>query len=123
MSFQIEFEFTLPRGYVDEDGMVHRQGVMRLSTAADEIIPMRDPRVQQNPGYLTVLLLSRVVVRLGTLVKITPEVIEELFTADLEFLRNMYEQINAVEPREITVVCPRCGQSHSVPIELQFTEH
>ena len=111
VSFQTEFEFTLPCGYVDEDGAVHREGVMRLS------------RVQSNSGYLMILLLSRVVTRIGTLMKITPEVIERLYTADLEFLRNMYERINAVEPREITVVCPRCGQSHLVPIELQFTEH
>lgn len=123
VSFQTEFEFTLPCGYVDEDGAVHREGVMRLSTAADEILPLKDPRVQSNSGYLMILLLSRVVTRIGTLVKITPEVIERLYTADLEFLHNMYERINAVEPREITAVCPRCGQSHLVPIELQFTEH
>lgn len=123
VSFQTEFEFTLPCGYVDEDGAVHREGVMRLSTAADEILPLKDPRVQSNSGYLMILLLSRVVTRIGTLEKITPEVIERLYTADLEFLHNMYERINAVEPREITVVCPRCGQSHLVPIELQFTEH
>ena len=111
VSFQTEFEFTLPRGYVDEDGAVHREGVMRLSTAADEILPLKDPRVQSNSGYLMILLLSRVVTRIGTLVKITPEVIERLYTADLEFLHNMYEQINAVEPREITVVSPRGGHS------------
>ena len=67
MSFQTEFEFELPRGYVDQNGEVHKRGVMRLATAADEIMPLRDPRVQQNPGYLTVILLSRVVTKLGTL--------------------------------------------------------
>ena len=80
MSFQTEFEFELPRGYVDQNGEVHKHGVMRLATAADEIMPLRDPRVQQNPGYLTVILLSRVVTKLGTLQAINNRVIENLFT-------------------------------------------
>ena len=78
MSFQTEFEFELPRGYVDQNGEVHRHGVMRLATAADEIMPLRDPRVQQNPGYLTVILLSRVVTKLGTLQAINNRVIEKI---------------------------------------------
>ena len=83
MSFQTEFEFELPRGYVDQNGEVHKRGVMRLATAADEIMPLRDPRVQQNPGYLTVILLSRVVTKLGTLQAINNRVIENLFTIDM----------------------------------------
>ena len=86
MSFQTEFEFELPRGYVDQNGEVHKRGVMRLATAADEIMPLRDPRVQQNPGYLTVILLSRVVTKLGTLQAINNRVIENLFTIDMAYL-------------------------------------
>lgn len=80
---QTEFEFVLPKGYVDENGNLHREGVMRTATAADEILPMKDPRVRQNPAYLSVIILSRVVTRLGSLSMITPAVIEALFTTDL----------------------------------------
>lgn len=94
MSFQTEFEFELPRGYVDQNGEVHKHGVMRLATAADEIMPLRDPRVQQNPGYLTVILLSRVVTKLGTLQAINNRVIENLFTIDMAYLQDLYQRIN-----------------------------
>ena len=90
MSFQTEFEFELPRGYVDQNGEVHKRGVMRLATAADEIMPLRDPRVQQNPGYLTVILLSRVVTKLGTLQAINNRVIENLFTIDMAYLQDRW---------------------------------
>lgn len=93
---QTEFEFTLPLGYVDADGDVHKEGVMRLATAADEILPLRDPRVQNNPAYLVVILLSRVITRLGTLSQITPQVIEGLFAADLAYLQDRYNTINRV---------------------------
>lgn len=93
---QTEFEFTLPMGYVDADGNVHKDGVMRLATAADEILPLRDPRVQNNPAYLVVILLSRVVTRLGTLSQVTPQVVEGLFAADLAFLQDRYNAINRV---------------------------
>ena len=105
--FQTEHEFTLPLGYVDEDGTLHREGVMRLATAADEIEPLRDPRVQKNPAYLTVILLSRVVTRLGTLDAITPRTIERLFAADLEHLQRRYNAVNRLDGAG-SVVCPQC---------------
>ena len=92
--FQTEFEFSLPRGYVDKDGRVHREGAMRLATAADEILPLKDPRVQGNPAYLVVILLARVVTRLGELEVVNPKVIEELFAADLAYLQDFYNRIN-----------------------------
>ncbi len=106
MSFQTEFEFELPRGYVDQNGEVHKRGVMRLATAADEIMPLRDPRVQQNPGYLTVILLSRVVTKLGTLQAINNRVIENLFTIDMAYLQDLYQRINMQEVPAYKVDCP-----------------
>ena len=76
MSFQTEFSFTLPRGFVDINGEVHKEGIMRLANAGDEILPLRDPRVQQNPGYLTIILLARVTTKLGTLPAVDTNVIE-----------------------------------------------
>ncbi|HEX8831609.1 MAG TPA: hypothetical protein VF705_10605, partial [Longimicrobium sp.] len=84
---QTEFPFTLPCGYADREGTLHREGVMRLATANDEIAPLRDPRVQANPGYLVVILLARVVTRLGTLPQVNPGVVEGLFAADLAYLQ------------------------------------
>jgi hypothetical protein len=95
--FQTEFEFTLPKGYLDADGNVHRKGVMRLSRAMDEIIPMRDPRVKANPAYATVIILSRVIVQLGALDEVTPMTIENLFACDLSYLQKFYRQINELE--------------------------
>ncbi|MBV9774830.1 MAG: phage tail assembly protein, partial [Gemmatimonadetes bacterium] len=86
--FQTEFPFTLPRGYVDREGTVHREGVMRLATAADEIAPLKDPRVQANPGYLVVILLARVVTRLGEIRQLNPAIVEGLYSADLAFLQD-----------------------------------
>ena len=94
MAFQTEVEFTLPKGYLDNDGMLHRQGVMRLATAADEILPLKDPRVQQNPAYLTVIVLARVITRLGSIPDVNTKVIEGLFAGDLSFLQSLYERIN-----------------------------
>jgi hypothetical protein len=105
--FQTEHEFTLPLGYVDEDGTLHRDGVIRLATAADEIEPLRDPRVQKNPAYLTVILLSRVVLRLGTLEVVTPKTIERLFAADLEHLQRLYNEVNRLDGAG-SVACPQC---------------
>ena len=93
-TLQTEFEFTLPKGYVDDDGTLHKEGRMRLATAADEIKPLKDPRVQENASYLTIILLSRVVTQLGSLDRVTPEVIESLFVSDLEYLQEMYERVN-----------------------------
>ncbi|MBP0037119.1 MAG: hypothetical protein J7545_13355 [Roseofilum sp. SBFL] len=97
---QTEFDFTLPKGYLDSDGNLHRQGKMRLSRAMDEIIPMRDPRVMDNPAYATVIILARVIVKLGTLQEISPAVIENMFAVDLSYLQDFYRQINELEPVE-----------------------
>ena len=94
-AFQTEVEFELPKGYVDEDGTLHRQGKMRLATAADEILPMRDPRVQENEAYLPVIVLARVITRLGSLKDIHTGVIEGLYASDLAFLENLYAEFNA----------------------------
>ena len=94
---QTEFEFTLPKGYLDPDGNLHRTGVMRLARAMDEIVPMRDPRVKGNPAYATVIILSRVIVRLGAIEDISPSVIEDFFAADLNYLQAFYRQINELE--------------------------
>ena len=93
-----EFEFTLPTGYIDEQGQVHHNGVMRRSRAMDEILPMQDPRVQANPAYATVIILARVIVRLGTIADITPQVIETMFASDLSHLQTLYRQINSPDP-------------------------
>lgn len=90
-----EFEFTLPTGYIDEQGQVHREGIMRRSRAMDEILPMQDPRVQANPAYATVIILARVIVRLGQIVEITPQIVETMFASDLGYLQTLYRQINS----------------------------
>jgi len=111
---QTEFEFTLPKGYVDDEGNIHREGVMRLATALDEIAPMRDPRVKANDAYLTVILLSRVITRLGDLRQVNPKVVENLFSADLAFLQNLYRKINELDELPEEVVCPECHHRFSL---------
>src|SRR6188768_2452756 len=106
--FRTEFEFTLPCGYLDEDGSLHREGVMRRATAADEIQPLRDPRVVKNPAYLAVILLSRVVIRLGGVSAINPKVIESLYATDMAFLQDLYNRINRLDGRAQAAVCPQC---------------
>jgi hypothetical protein len=106
--FQTEYEFNLPLGYVDPDGDLHREGVMRLATAADEILPLKDPRVQKNPTYLVVILLARVITRLGSLEQITPKTIEGLFAADLAYLQNLYNEINQLGNGQPSIICPQC---------------
>lgn len=113
---QTEFEFTLPNGYADDDGELHREGVMRLATAADEIKPQNDPRVQSNPSYMTVILLSRVITDLGTLDEVTPHVVENLFVSDLAYLQDMYERINEREADTVDATCPECGESFEVQV-------
>jgi len=120
MAFQTEFEFTLPKGYIDENGNLHKNGAMRLATAADEILPMRDPRVQQNPGYLTIILLSRVITRLGELRAIDTKVIEKLFTADLSFLQGLYREINESGSAKLKARCPKC--EHDFEVDMSFLE-
>ena len=95
--FQTEIEFELPKGYVDDEGILHRHGTMRLATAADEILPLRDPRVQQNEAYLAVIVLARVVTRLGSLSDIHPGVIEKLYASDMAYLQRLYESFNSDE--------------------------
>ncbi len=112
---QTEFEFSLPKGFVDQEGNLHRNGVMRLATAADEILPQKDPRVQSNPAYLIVILLSRVITNLGDLKTITPKTIEDLFSSDLAYLQDFYQRINENGKPEIKAVCPKCEH----PFELE----
>ena len=94
MAFQTEIEFTLPKGYLDAEGQLHRQGVMRLATAADEILPLKDPRVQQNQAYLVIIVLARVIIKLGALPDVNTKVIEGLFASDLNYLQDLYERLN-----------------------------
>src|SRR3954469_3166815 len=96
--FRTEIEFKLPKGYLDSDGVLHTDGVMRLATAADEILPLKDPRVQQNPAYLTIIVLARVVTRLGSLPDVNTKVMEGLFASDLNHLQKLYEELNLDEP-------------------------
>jgi hypothetical protein len=111
-----EYPFVLPRGFVDEYGVLHRDGVMRLATARDEISTQTDPRVRQNPAYLTVLLLERTVVRLGSLPEVDTLVVECLFASDLAFLQDLYRRINQQGHTEVDVTCPVCGTGHTVDL-------
>jgi hypothetical protein len=117
MTLQTEFDFSLPRGYVDAEGNLHREGMMRLATAYDEIAPMKDPRVQANPGYLVIILLARVITRLGDLEHINPKVIENLFSADLAYLQDLYVRINENGHNRLAVNCPHCEQSFDVEVD------
>lgn len=120
-TLQTEYEFTLPQGYADDDGELHTEGVMRLATAADEIKPQNDPRVQSNPSYMTVILLSRVVTQLGTLTEVTPHVIENLYVSDLAHLQDLYERLNERGANVVDAVCPECGEAFEV--EVEHTTH
>jgi hypothetical protein len=106
--FQTETEFVLPCGYADGDGTLHREGVMRRATAADEILPLAEARVVKNPAYLIVILLSRVITRLGSVTTINPKVIENLYAADVAYLQNLYNTINRFEDAGPPVTCPHC---------------
>jgi len=111
-----EYPFTLPRGYVDDAGRLHRDGVMRLATARDEITTQSDPRAKQNPAYLTVLLLERTVTTLGDVPMVDTFVIESLFASDLAFLQDLYRRINADGHTEVAVSCPHCGNDFAVDV-------
>jgi hypothetical protein len=115
-ALRTEFAFVLPRGFVDDSGTAHRDGVMRLATARDEILPQRDPRVRENEAYLTVLLLSRVVTRLGTLTAINAGTIEGLFASDLAFLQDLYRRINQEGTTQVAVTCPACAHHFAVDL-------
>ena len=116
MSLQTEYEFTLPHGYIDPDGNLHRHGIMRLATAMDEIVPLRDLRVRSNQAYLVIILLSRVIVKLGTLLSVNTGVIENLFAADLAYLQAFYRQINEQGTSLIQVACPDCHARFEVDL-------
>jgi hypothetical protein len=115
-TMRTEFSFELPRGYVDQDGTLHRSGVMRLATARDELLPLYDARVQENAAYTTVVLLSRVITSLGTLGAITSNVVENMFASDVAFLQDFYRRINAEGHTRIAVTCPEC--SHRFTADL-----
>lgn len=113
---QTEFEFTLPIGYQDAEGSLHRDGVMRLATAADEILPLRDARVQNNQAYLIIILLSRVISRLGSIENINPKVIEGLYAADLAYLQEFYNRINRNGKASVETTCPKCAHTYEVEL-------
>jgi len=115
-ALRTEFAFVLPRGFVDDAGTVHRDGVMRLATARDEILPQRDPRVRENEAYLTVLLLSRVITRLGTLPGINAGTIEGMFASDLAFLQDLYRRVNQEGTTQVAVTCPACAHHFAVDL-------
>lgn len=116
MSLQTEFEFTLPMGYVDREGNLHKRGTMRLATAMDEITPLNDMRVQANEAYLVIVLLTRVITRLGTLTQINTSVIENMFAADLAYLQEFYRQVNETGRTTREVICPHCNN----PVEVDL---
>lgn len=122
MSFQTEFPFSLPKGFVDMAGNVHKDGVMRLANAGDEILPLRDPRVQQNPGYLTIILLARVITKLGTLPTVDTNVIEKMYTMDLAYLQDLYQKINTMEMPTYKGICPHCGEKIDIPVNFMEAE-
>jgi hypothetical protein len=115
-ALRTEFEFELPRGYVDSTGALHRRGTMRLATARDELLPLHDDRVRQNPAYLTVVLLARVVTRLGTLTDVHAGVMENLFASDLAFLQDLYRRVNQEGHTRAAVTCPSCSHQFAVDV-------
>ena len=111
--FRTEFNFSLPVGYLDPDGVLHREGVIRLATAADEIHPLRDVRVVNNSAYLVIIVLSRVIVRLGSLDQVTPKIVEGLFTDDLDYLQDLYNRLNH-RGRQMAADCPKCHHEFEI---------
>lgn len=110
MTLQTEYEFNLPKGFIDDKGNLHKKGVMRLAAAADEILPMKDPRVQRNPSYLAVIVMSRVLTKLGELNDVTPGTIEKLFIGDLTYLQELYRRVNGDGNLLMDLKCPHCGE-------------
>jgi hypothetical protein len=111
-----EFDFTLPRGYTDSTGVIHREGKMRLAVALDEIDALKDPRVMDNDAYLPVILLSRVITRLGNLDSVTPQIIEHLYVADFSYLEDLYLRINSHENMIVAAVCPNCSTEFQLQV-------
>lgn len=116
--FSTEFDFILPGGLIDAQGGIHSQGVMRLATAKDEISVQKDRRVKDDPAYGVLVMLSRVIIRLGNLPSVTPEVLEGLFTRDLAYLREFYNRLNQQGDAYIPVQCPQCSTQFSVELSL-----
>ena len=116
MTLQTQFEFTLPRGYVDSGGNLHNRGVMRLATAMDEIAPLRDPRVTANQAYLAIILLARVTTKLGSLPDVNTGVIEKLFSADFAFLQDFYRRVNENGTTMVSTTCPECSHKFEVDV-------
>ena len=123
MALQTEFQFVLPKGYVDSEGNLHRDGVMRLATAKDEIAPLQDFRVQANRAYLVIILLSRVITKLGSLKAITPNIIEDLFSSDLAYLQEFYRKVNEEGTTAMNVACPACQHEFEVDIGTGMGEY
>jgi len=117
---ETEIAFTLPRGYVDERGVLHREGTMRLATARDEIEPLRNVQVRQNEAYLSVLLLARTITRLGDITEIDPRVVENLYAADFDHLQRLYERINSDGEAVGLLSCPACA--HQFEVDLSEIE-
>jgi len=115
-TLRTEFPFELPRGYVDGTGTVHRDGVMRLATARDELVPLRDDRVRENSAYLTVVLLARVITRIGTIDDVHAGIVENLFAADLAFLQDLYRRVNTEGHTRASVTCPACSHGFAVDV-------
>ena len=116
IGFQTEIEFELPKGYVDDTGTLHRRGTMRLATAADEILPLRDPRVQQNEAYLAVIVLARVITSLGSLAEVHTGVIENLYAADLAYLQRLYEKFNSSDEPDVQVMQEKHAATGGKPL-------
>ena len=116
MTLQTEFEFNLPRGYVDGEGNLHRQGTMRLATAMDEIAPLRDMRVSSNQAYLAIILLARVITRMGSLPDVNTGTIEKLFSADFAYLQDFYRRINENGTAKVATTCPECNHEFEVDL-------
>jgi len=113
---QTEFDFLLPRGYIDRDGTVHRNGRMRLALAIDEVDVANDPRVETNPAYVPILLLSRVITQLGSVTAVTPQIIEHMFASDLVYLQELYLRLNSGEKLTVGAVCPTCQAAFTLQV-------
>lgn len=116
MMMQTEYEFTLPRGYIDETGQMHQNGRMRLALSIDEVQTMNDARVHMNEAYLPILLLSRVITQLGSITAVTPQMLERMFASDIAYLQDLYMQLNSGEHLMIGAQCPSCSQRFQVQV-------
>ena len=119
---QTEFEFTLPCGYIDAHGNLHRQGTMRLATALDEVEPLQDARVRVNEAYLSILLLSRVITRLGDISQVNPAIVEKLFSADMAYLQDLYIQVNDASRDLVETQCPSCGTRFALDLAGELSD-